>query len=189
MNFDQKQILRARMRDQARSAGLDQRAIDSAQVAARVAAVIGEIRPVTALGFIPLPSEPVWLEHPELDPLKFAFPRVTAGGVEFFRLSAWESLVVGPVGTKEPAPIPELAVEIGEADLILVPGVAFDRTGRRLGRGRGYYDQILSKAAPQCLIVGIAFDWQIVDEVPVEAHDHAVDLMITPQEVFSPQPR
>ncbi len=189
MNFDQKQILRAQMRNRARSVALDQRAVDSAQVAARVAAIIGEILPAAALGFIPLPSEPAWLEHPAIDPLKFAFPRVTAGGVEFFRLSAWDALVVGPVGTKEPAPIPELAVEIRDADLILVPGLAFDRAGRRLGRGRGYYDQVLTQAAPQCLKVGIAFDWQIVDEIPVEAHDRTVDLVVTPQEIFSPQPR
>ena len=56
-------------------------------------------------------------------------------------------------------------------DLIVVPLVAFDRTGARLGYGGGCYDRYLPTVAPECLVVGIAFDEQRVDHVPTDAHD------------------
>lgn len=56
-------------------------------------------------------------------------------------------------------------------DMIIVPLVAFDRTGARLGYGGGCYDRYLPTVAPKCLIVGIAFDEQRVDHVPTDAHD------------------
>lgn len=56
-------------------------------------------------------------------------------------------------------------------DMVVVPLVAFDRTGARLGYGGGCYDRYLPTVAPECLIVGIAFDEQRVDHVPTDAHD------------------
>lgn len=56
-------------------------------------------------------------------------------------------------------------------DMIVVPLVAFDRTGARLGYGGGCYDRYLPTVAPECLIVGIAFDEQRIDHVPTDAHD------------------
>lgn len=68
-------------------------------------------------------------------------------------------------------------------DVILVPGVAFDATGARLGRGGGFYDRFLAvaKAAhPGVVFAGICFDEQVVDFVPVDAHDVRVDMILTP---------
>lgn len=62
-------------------------------------------------------------------------------------------------------------VPAAELDMIIVPLVAFDRTGARLGYGGGCYDRYLSTVAPECLIVGIAFDEQRVDHVPTDPHD------------------
>ena len=63
-------------------------------------------------------------------------------------------------------------------DLILVPGVAFDLHGRRLGRGKGYYDQLLrTLRGTRC---GVAFDQQIVEEIPVAPHDVPLDCLLTP---------
>ena len=62
-------------------------------------------------------------------------------------------------------------VPAAELDMVVVPLVAFDRTGARLGYGGGCYDRYLSTVAPECLIVGIAFDEQRVDRVPTDAHD------------------
>jgi 5-formyltetrahydrofolate cyclo-ligase len=63
-------------------------------------------------------------------------------------------------------------------DLILVPGVAFDLHGRRLGRGKGYYDQLLKGL--RGTTCGVAFDQQIVSEIPVEPHDVRLDCILTP---------
>jgi 5-formyltetrahydrofolate cyclo-ligase len=69
-------------------------------------------------------------------------------------------------------------VASGELDLILVPGVAFDLAGHRLGRGKGYYDQLLGVLCSTTC--GVAFEEQIVAEVPVGPHDVGLDYILTP---------
>lgn len=72
-----------------------------------------------------------------------------------------------------------------DIDLILVPGLAFDRHGNRLGQGGGYYDRYLPSLRKDCLVVGIAFDEQIVDEVPCGPNDCKVDYIVTPTRIIS----
>ena len=62
--------------------------------------------------------------------------------------------------------------------LIAVPGVAFDRKNNRMGRGRGFYDRLL-KSTPHATKVGLAYDFQMLDEIPVESHDVPMNLVIT----------
>jgi 5-formyltetrahydrofolate cyclo-ligase len=86
-------------------------------------------------------------------------------------------LQAGQYGIREPRsrclPLPSPRL-----DLILVPGVAFDLGGHRLGRGKGYYDKMLrGLGGTRC---GVAFDQQIVDEIPVEPHDERVNCVVTP---------
>lgn len=69
-------------------------------------------------------------------------------------------------------------VSLNQLDLILVPGVAFELHGRRLGRGKGYYDRLL--AAVRGKTCGVAFDEQIVKHIPVEPHDSDVNCILTP---------
>ncbi|MDR2935887.1 MAG: 5-formyltetrahydrofolate cyclo-ligase [Rikenellaceae bacterium] len=64
----------------------------------------------------------------------------------------------------------------GAIDMIVVPGVAFDRTGNRLGRGKGFYDRFLKRTA--ACKVGVCFDFQLLDEIPVDSHDVAMDEVI-----------
>lgn len=75
-------------------------------------------------------------------------------------------------------------IELSRLDLILVPGVAFDLCGRRLGRGKGFYDQLL--ALVRGTTCGVAFDEQIVGEIPVEPHDVAVNCILTPTRWIEP---
>ena len=74
-------------------------------------------------------------------------------------------------------PVGELYTDYDAIDLIVVPGVAFDRHGNRLGRGRGYYDKIL-KETHVARKVGICFGFQFVEEVPVDELDVRMDLVI-----------
>lgn len=62
-------------------------------------------------------------------------------------------------------------------EMIVVPAVAYDRTGNRLGRGKGFYDRLL--ATSKATKVGVGYDFQLVDEIPVESHDVPVDIVIT----------
>lgn len=78
-------------------------------------------------------------------------------------------------GIEEPSPL--LMIDFNAIDLMLVPGVAFDRFGGRLGRGGGYYDRILEAYTGRT--VAMAFDFQLVEQVPVEPHDRPVDAVVT----------
>lgn len=71
-----------------------------------------------------------------------------------------------------------------EIDLLFVPGSAFDLCGRRLGRGAGFYDRYLPQLRRDAFIVGIAYEEQLVDEAPVDAFDHPVHALVTPQRVL-----
>ena len=98
--------------------------------------------------------------------------------ISFWRLPSLQSVETGVWGLREPH-----AVEPGDTlDLVLVPGVAFDAWGSRLGMGGGWYDRFLAGGARS---VGIAFDWQLVAEVPCESHDRAVEAVVTPGGWFS----
>ncbi len=69
-------------------------------------------------------------------------------------------------------------------DLLIVPGVAFDLKGNRLGYGGGYYDRFFSLIKPQTPLVALVFDLQIVDEVPVDEWDRRVDIIVTEKRVI-----
>jgi 5-formyltetrahydrofolate cyclo-ligase len=81
------------------------------------------------------------------------------------------------------------AVAPGAIDWVLVPGVAFDRAGRRLGYGGGYYDRLLPLLASDAARIAGAFDLQIVDRVPAGPHDVTVDAIVTPLETIVLPPR
>ena len=88
-----------------------------------------------------------------------------------------DDIETGQFGIREPRAGCAL-LTLNRLDLILVPGIAFDLEGRRLGRGRGYYDRLLGGLrGEKC---GVAFDQQTVDRVPVEPHDMRVDYIVTP---------
>ena len=92
-----------------------------------------------------------------------------------------EDIVIGRYRIREAASHCP-AVALNRLDLALVPGVAFDSHRRRLGRGKGYYDRLLrAVSGTKC---GIAFDKQIVAEVPVEAHDILLNCILTPTRWF-----
>lgn len=75
-------------------------------------------------------------------------------------------------------PIGEEFVDYSSIDLIIVPGVAFDRSGNRMGRGRGFYDRLL-KTTPDAYKIGVAFDFQIMDSIPTEPFDVPMDTVIS----------
>jgi len=94
-----------------------------------------------------------------------------------FRAATPEQLVRARFGLREPAAdAPEVA--LAELDVIVVPGIAFDRHGGRVGWGRGHYDATLA-AAPRARRIGLAFECQVIDRVPAEAHDAALHAVVT----------
>ena len=82
----------------------------------------------------------------------------------------------GPAGNEE--------ISIDQIDLVIVPGLAFDRKCNRLGRGGGFYDRFLANPSLRAKTVGIAFDHQIISEVPVHSNDKPVDRVVTDKEII-----
>jgi len=90
-----------------------------------------------------------------------------------------EDLAPGYCGIPEPLPAKTEKFDPGLIDLVILPGSVFDLQGGRLGYGGGYYDRFLVNDAPQAIRIGVAFESQLVDEVPMLAHDQRLDYLVT----------
>ncbi|MEY2750362.1 MAG: hypothetical protein RLZZ550_333 [Verrucomicrobiota bacterium] len=108
-----------------------------------------------------------------------ALPRVDAAGVSLRIVAADTPLVLSAQGVREPADDrPTLPPD--QPELIVVPGLGFDRRGGRLGHGGGHYDRLLARLPAVCLRVGLAYDQQVLDAVPTEPHDLPMHALVTP---------
>ena len=87
-------------------------------------------------------------------------------------------LAPGSFGVLEPKPDAVRPVPAQELDLVLVPGLAFDRRGHRLGRGRGYFDRLLARLPDTTSTIGVCFDFQLFDRLPTDPHDQAVGVVV-----------
>jgi 5-formyltetrahydrofolate cyclo-ligase len=81
-------------------------------------------------------------------------------------------------------PEPTTPAYEGTIDLMIVPAVAFDKKGRRLGRGGGYYDRFIKKIKNHTFTLGVAYDFQMIDEVPSARHDQRVQGVVTPNQTI-----
>lgn len=131
-------------------------------------------------GYLALPQEP------DLNPvfrhsshIEWAYPRMEADHLVFY---ISQNFIKGPFGVMEPS---EDSHKMGLEDLdgVLVPGLGFNKKGRRLGKGRGFYDKALaSYPGPK---IGVCFDCQVVEEdLPEEEHDIRVDVLVTEKEII-----
>ena len=101
------------------------------------------------------------------------------GEMVLSELRDWKELSSGAYGILEPREVRER--DAGDVDISVVPGIAFDRQGNRIGYGGGYYDRLLKRIGGKK--VGIAYDFQILDSIPVEAHDTGVDMIVTDKNI------
>ena len=111
-------------------------------------------------------------------------PRTTDPiGLEFFAVERWEDLRPGAFGVLEPQP-DRTAVRLRPDDLVVVPGVAFDPAGYRLGHGKGYYDRAFAaELGDSPTLVGFGYEFQIVEAVPHDQRDRQMDAIVTDQKV------
>ncbi len=120
---------------------------------------------------------------------KIVVPYCVDGELELFHLEQSDELSVGMYRILEPKPelrtVASKQVDVTEIDLIIVPGVAFDRRGGRTGHGKGYYDKLLEHARPETPFVALAFECQLFDEIPMQDHDVFMDKVITEQAAYN----
>ena len=178
-----KEELRRALREDASRHDHADRERESARICARI-----KEQPIwpsskSVLFFWPMPGEP------DLRPLvaealksgkTVAFPKYLPESSCYaaVRITAVETdMVSGQFGIAEPASgSPDLQLKV--LDLIFVPGIGFSFDGARLGHGKGHYDRLLSRVTgTRC---GVAFDWQMIRELPSEAHDVRLDCVVTP---------
>ena len=143
--------------------------------------------PGTVTAFLPMEGEvdlrPLFSRLPGW---RWALPRVEPDRSVTFR-DVDVPRETHPFGMEQPSDVGPV-IPIHEIDVFLVPGLAFDLTGRRLGNGAGHYDRILSSARADALTVGIAPAIRLVDEVPVDENDVPVGWLATEEGVISSLP-
>jgi 5-formyltetrahydrofolate cyclo-ligase len=105
-------------------------------------------------------------------------PRVQRCRLEFVAVRDWADLRSGALGVLQPF-AGRGAQRLVPGDVVVLPGLAFDRMGRRLGRGQGFYDRTFGTVAPTPLRIGVCYEFQLVDRVPHGSHDRRVDAIVT----------
>jgi len=105
---------------------------------------------------------------------KLYLPKVNQekSSFEFHPVTDLKKLQLGPFGIQEPTSLKP--ADWNELDLVLVPGLAFDSHGNRLGFGKGFYDRVLPRLKKSCLVIGLGYSFQLVDQVPAASHDAPV---------------
>lgn len=109
------------------------------------------------------------------------YPRTVGETLEFVGVESLDALVSSRFGVYEP--LSGASTPLAEIDLIVLPGVAFDQNGIRLGYGLGCYDRVLAESVPPTL-VGLAYDFQIVPSLPREEHDIPVHIVVTERDLL-----
>jgi 5-formyltetrahydrofolate cyclo-ligase len=177
----QKAALRSQIRARLEKISPTVRAVESIELCEWLKDQIQSAR--TILFFAPLPDElDVW------PVLELSLTLGTICALPFFDVekktysarqikNLKKEIIDGKFGAREPA---ESCAEIPQDkfDLVLVPGVAFDLQGNRLGRGKGFYDRLLEKISG--IKCGVGYDFQLLEKIPVEPHDVRMDFILTP---------
>ena len=184
-----KSVLREQIRARLKTISATERAVATMQLCGRLKASEILRAAKSVLLFAPLPDEPdLWpLLAEALHAGKLvALPCFDPATKKYFAAqirNLTKDLVSGQFGIREPnnsCPV----IPLNRLDLILVPGIAFDLHGRRLGRGKGFYDQLLADVRGKTC--GVAFDEQIVAEIPMEPHDIPLNCILTPTRWIEP---
>jgi 5-formyltetrahydrofolate cyclo-ligase len=103
------------------------------------------------------------------------------GDLDWASYEGPESLVSGPRGLREPAAEPRGVGAVARADVVLVPALAVDGQGNRLGRGGGSYDRALARVGALIPVIALLYDGELVDRVPAEGHDTPVRAVVRPR--------
>jgi 5-formyltetrahydrofolate cyclo-ligase len=107
------------------------------------------------------------------------------GDLDWASYEGPDSLVAGPRGLRQPGEPPRGVDAVARADAVLVPALAVDRAGRRLGRGGGSYDRALARVGPLIPLIALVYDDELVEQVPAEAHDIPVRATVSPRSGIS----
>ena len=163
----------------------------SQQICARLAALPDYPAAATAMFYLDFGDEVrtrpflpiVWQQGKQV-----VIPYCVGDRLELFLLHGFDDLVPGTWGILEPKPElrgrADRTAEVSQLDLIVTPGVAFDRRGGRVGYGKGYYDKLLGQISPRTRVVAICFECQLFPHVPMAPYDVYVEKIVTEAAVY-----
>lgn len=176
MSSQNKQDIRRNVRREIAALDHEERERASAQIFSHIVSLDCLKRAKTIALFASLHDEPQSADFiAQISTTKrVVLPRIEGNEMEFYDIS--QGVQLGAFGIMEP--LATTAIDPSEIDVMVVPGVAFTRRGERCGRGKGFYDRYISRAGFRAFTVGVCFPCQVVEELPVEAHDKRVDRVI-----------
>ena len=176
-----KSELRKRIRVLKHSVSLEQKKTESNKVFSIIESIPQFCRATNVLLYHSLPDEVITHEFIQKWHLKknIFLPYVDNDYLQVRKYIAGE-LKTGKFGIEEPTG-PEI-YDLSNIDLVIVPGMAFDMKGNRLGRGKGYYDKLLRKM--RCYKIGVCYSFQLLGNIPVEEHDFPMDMVISPMNII-----
>lgn len=180
--FEQKNAVRAMMRQLLARMDPADRQTRSRSLVARLMELPAWQSARRVLLFAPLPVEPdidpLWGSG-ALDGKECAYPRVEGMVTRLYYVHGLADLEPTRWGLREPVKLAAREAEIADFDLVLVPGLAFDTQGGRLGRGGGFYDKLLAGRSKKATLVGMCFAAQRVEQLPLAPHDVLMDMVCT----------
>jgi 5-formyltetrahydrofolate cyclo-ligase len=183
----QKEHLRREIRARLRAMGAEVRAAASLQICQTAAHLPAFVKASCVALFAPLPLEPdihplieeAWAEKKRVV-LPLMIPHRGTPELDWHEVAHWEEMTLtGPFGLREPDPLRCRRVPLTELGCVFVPGLGFDASGVRLGRGGGFYDYFLERAPATLPRFGLMFDCQEAEALPREAHDQSLPAIIT----------
>lgn len=172
---------RARLRAARRRLDAAELAVAAASVRGHVVAELAGARRIAA--YVPVIGEPGSLDLVDAlagGGIEVLLPLVVPEGLDWVVYAGRDRLVAGPFGLWEPDGARLGTAVVATADAVLVPALAVDRAGTRLGRGGGYYDRTLAWVAPGTPVAALLHDGELVDELPADPWDRRVTAAVTP---------
>ena len=185
--YERKNALRAEVRARLTTMDPDEHRERSRQLVIRLRELPSLRFSRRVLLFAPLPTEP------DIDPLwsfgaladkRCAYPRVEGMETRLYYVRGLSELEPTRWGLREPSQLAAREADLRDLDAVLVPGLAFNKDGVRLGRGGGFYDRLLANRNKRLVMVGVCFATQRMDELPSAPHDVLMDYVCTDEGIL-----
>jgi len=138
-------------------------------------------------GFKSLHGEPSLEKVFTASKVRWVFPRVENDELSFWAPHSASAFVTGAFGIQEPDPRHSQRFDLDDIDGFVIPGLAFDKLGARLGKGKSFYDRALAKYSG--VKVGAAFHWQVREKLPTDPWDVFMDALVTDHEIIRVRPK
>ena len=183
-----KRILRAELRERRQNMPAHERELATDGFTARLQELVGSTDAESLSCYLSMPTEPntrPFVNWAEARGIRVLFPVTREDGLLDWTVGEEETEVTGLHGVPEPEGELLGPMAINDVDLILVPAAAVDATGTRLGWGRGYFDKTLGSMGKCPPVYAVIFDSELVESVPREVHDQAVNGVVTPTRIIA----